>query len=234
MKRFIAVLSIILPFVLLTAVPAEAQHQQHHRQQGQQGQQGMMADPDSMQGGMMGQGMMQRGMMPMMLRMHQQMMQNPMHRARMMTFMLPALADTLGLSEEQTTQINQFKSEAMAQHKEHQQQMMTQRQELMSRFEDDAQPSTDAVREHMIAMAEMRANQQVTLYEAAQQMRRVLTDDQRQMLDDMTPQQHMRQMMANMTMMDMMQMMRAMRGGQMDNMMQGRRNMPMMQNQQRR
>lgn len=224
MKRFTAVLSIILSALLLTALPAEAQHRPHHGQQQGQNPQGMRGQ------GMMQGGMMQGGMMPMMHRMHQQMMQNPMHRARMMTFMLPALADTLGFSEEQTGQINQLMSEAMSRHKEHQQQMMTHRQELMSRFEGDAQPSAEVVREHVMAMAEMRANQQMALYETAQQMREVLTDDQRQMLDDMTPQQHMRQMMTNMSMMDMMQMMQTMHGRQMGGMMQGRM-MQHMQNQ---
>jgi hypothetical protein len=220
MRRFTATLAIFLMFAFFTASPAEAQHQQHHRQQQGQKQQGMM-----------GPGMMQGGMMPMMHRMHQQMMQNPMHRARMMTFMLPALADTLGLSDQQVEQINQLKSTAMAQHKEHQQQMMAQRQELIGLFEGDGQPSTEVVREHVTALAEMRANQQVALYEAAQQMHQELTDEQRQMLDGMTPQQQMHQMMANMPMMDMMQMMRTMHGGQMGGMMQGRmmQNMPMMQ-----
>lgn len=219
MKRFTAVLSIILSALLLTALPAEAQHRPHHGQQQGQNPQGTR-----------GQSMMQGGMMPMMHRMHQQMMQNPMHRARMMTFMLPALADTLGLSEEQAAQINQFNSEAMSQHKAHQRQMMTHRKELMSRFEGDAQPSAEVVREHVMAMAEMRANQHVALYETAQQMREVLTDDQRQMLDNMTPQQHMHQMMSNMPMMEMMQMMRSMHGSMMGNGMMGRGMMPMMQN----
>lgn len=220
MKRFTAVLPIALSFLLLAPLPAEAQHQPHHDQQQRQNQRGMMARSDSMQG----------GMMPMMRRMHQQMMQNPVHRARMMTFVLPALADTLSLSDQQVAQINQHKREAMTQHKAHRQQMMTQRQELMGLFEDNAQPSTDAVREHIMAMAEMRANWQVALYEAAQQMGQVLTADQRQMLDGMTPQQQMHQMMANMPMMDMMDMMQMMRamhggqmGGQMGGMMQGRR-----------
>ena len=195
----------------------------------------MMNRPDSMSGGMMGmmqgrmggQGMMQN--MPMMMQrmqgMHQKMMQNPMHRAQMMTFMLPALADTLGLSDQQIEQMNQLKSEAMAQRNDQKEQMMTHRKELMGLFEGDGQPSADAVRQHLTAMAEMRAGQQAAMYEASQQMRQVLTAEQREMLSGMTMQQRMRQMMANMPMMDMMQMMRSMHGGMMGGgMMQ---NMPM-------
>lgn len=220
MKRLTAVLSILLSFAFLTTLPANAQ----------QPQRGMMMRPDSMMRGPMQGQMMGGGMMQMMRGMHQQMMQNPMHRTSMMTFMLPALADTLGLSEEQTTQLNQLKSEAMAQRQEHQQQMNTHRQELMGLFDGDEQPATEAVREHVMAMAEMRANQQAALYETAQQMRNVLTDAQRQMLDGMTPQQMMHQMMSNMPMMEMMQMMRSMHGGMMGNGMMGRGMMPMMQN----
>jgi len=232
MKRFTVVLSIFLSLGLLLPVSADAQHRQHH---GQQGQQSMMARPDSMPGGMMGmmQGdMMGQGMMQMMRGMHQKMMQNPMHRSHMTAFMLPALADTLGLSDQQVKQINQLKSEAMSQRNDHREQMMAQRQEFMSLFEEGAQPSADAVRQHVTAMAEMRANQQAAMYETAQQMRQVLTDEQRTMLDSLTPQQQMRQMMSQMPMMDMMQMMRSMHGGMMGGgMMQGgmMQNMPMMQ-----
>jgi hypothetical protein len=189
----------------------------------------MMTRPDTMRGPMMGpmQGQMMGGMMQMMRGTHQQMMQNPMHRAQMMAFMLPALADTLGLSEEQTAQLNQLKSDLMTQRQEHQQQMMARRQELMSLFEGNERPSEDAVRQHLTVMAELRTNQQAALYETSQEMREVLTAEQRQMLDGMTPQQQMRQMMANMPMMDMMQMMRSMHSGMMGGgMMQ---NMPMRQ-----
>lgn len=182
----------------------------------------MMAQSDSMPGGMMGmmkgrmgQGMMGQGMMRMMQGMHEQMMQNPMHRASMMTFMLPALADTLGLSEQQLEQINQLKSEAMTQRQEHRDQIMTQRKEFMSLFEADEQPAPEAVRQHLTAMAEMRAGRQAAMYETAQEMRQVLTAEQRQTLGSLTHQQKMRQMMSQMPMMDMMQMMRSVHGGMM-------------------
>jgi hypothetical protein len=217
MKRLTAALSILLSIVLIAAHPAEAQHQQHHRQHGQQGQQqGMMAQPDSMRGGMMGMrqgGMMGQGMMRMMHRRHQQMMQSPMHRAHMMPFMLPALADTLGLTEQQMKQINRLKSEAMAQRQEHRQQMMAQRNEFMGLFDADEPPAPQAVRQHTAAMAEMRANHQAALYETAHQVRQVLTDAQRQQLDGLSSHEVMHQMMAHMPMMDMMRMMRVMHDG---------------------
>ncbi len=164
---------------------------------------------------MQGERMMHGGMMQRMRGMHQQMMQSPMHRTSMMAFMLPALADTLGLSDQQKSRLQEMKSEVTAQRQEHRQQMMSERQEFMSLFDDDGSPSTDAVRQHLMTMAEERANQQAALYETAQQMRQVLTDEQRQVLDDMSPQQRMHQMMSRMPMMDMMEMMRTMHGGMM-------------------
>lgn len=179
--------------------------------------------------GMM-QGRVGQGMMQMMEGMHQQMMQNPVHRASMMTFMLPVLADTLGLSEQQIEQVNQLKSEAMTQRQEHQEQMTGQREELINLFEGDQHPAPDAVRQRLTAMAEMRAGQQAAMYETAQQMRQVLSDEQLQTLGSLTHQQKMRQMMTQMPMMDMMKMMRTMHGGMMgQGMMQGgvMQNMPM-------
>lgn len=222
MKRIHIVLSILLVSAMLTALPAQAQPQR-----------GMMARSDSIRGFMMGpmQGqMMGAGMMQMMRGMHQQMMQNPMHRTSMIAFMLPALADTLGLSEEQVAQLNRLQNDMRAQRQAHRAQMMTHRQALMGLFGADEQPAADAVREHLSAMAVLRANQQAALYETGQQMRDVLTAEQRQMLDGMTPQQQMRQMMSNMTVLDMMQMMRSMHGGMMGGgMMQRMQNMPMRQ-----
>jgi len=233
MKRFTVVLSIFLSLGLLLPVSADAQHRQHH---GQQGQQSMMARPDSMPGGMMGmmQGdMMGQGMMQMMRGMHQQMMQNPMHRSHMTAFMLPALADTLGLSDQQVEQINQLKSEAMSRRSEHQEQMTAQREEFMSLFETEGQPSVEAVRQHLTAMAGTRADRQAAMYETSQQMRQVFTDEQRTTLDSLPPQQKMRQMMSQMPMMDMMQMMGSMGGGMGacpmgGGMMNGMQGMPMM------
>jgi hypothetical protein len=234
MKRFTVALPILLTITLLFALPAEAQRGQHH---GQDDRPGMMARADSMPGPMMG--MMQGGMMRMMRGMHQRMMQNPMHRSRMMAFMLPALADTLGLSEQQRDQLQALKNEAMNQRQTHRQKMMADRKEFMALFEE-GQPSSDQVRRHMMAMAEMRVDQRATLYEVAQQMRQVLTDEQRQMLDGLTPRQRMRQMMSHMPMMDMMQMMQSMHGSMMGGGMMGRgmmqqgnmKNMPMHQHRQ--
>lgn len=235
MKRLLTVLTTILGLTVLTfTAPALAQRGQHHPE-GRPGP--MMGQADTtggmmgmMNGGMMGSGMMGRGMMQMMQGMHRQMMQSPMHRSQMSVFMLPALADTLGLSEDQLAQIEQLRSEAMSRRQEQRQQMMARRKQMMSLFESEEPPPADQMRTHMREMAQMRAEQQADLYETAQRMREVLTDEQRATLEALTPQQRMRQMMSRMSMMEMMEMMQSMQGGMMGGgMMGGMQGMPMMQ-----
>lgn len=216
MKPLSAALSILLTFAVFSA-PALAQ----------QPRPGMMAPSDSMSRPMMGQmqgDRMQGGMMQMMQGMRSQMMQHPMHRSSMMTFMLPALADTLGLSEDQRSQLQQRKNDVLEQQRQLQQEMSNERTEFRTLFEEGEQPSSDSVREHLTTMAEMQVSARAMMYEAAQEMREILTEEQRQMLDEMPAEQQMRHMMATMPMTEMMQMMQTMRGtmGQ-----QGMRNMRM-------
>lgn len=205
MKRFAIGGLTFLMLSLLTPTPASAQPGQH----------GRMASPDSVPGPRMG---MMGGMMQRMRGMHSRMMQNPMHRASMMAFVLPALADTLSLSETQAAQLKELRDELMTEHQDRQEQLRARRNEFMGLFEGGRQPASEAVRNHLRTMADLRVSHRAALYETAQEMRQVLSEEQRRTLDALTPQQQMRQMMANMPMMDMMrmmQMMRPMSGGRM-------------------
>lgn len=150
--------------------------------------------------------------MQMMQGMRSQMMQHPMHRSSMMTFMLPALADTLGLSEDQRSQLQQRKSDVLEQQRQLRQEMRNEHNSFRTLFERGEQPSPDSVRQHLTAMAEMQVSARAMMYETAQEMREVLTEEQRQMLDEMPAEQQMRHVMATMPMTEMMQMMQTMRG----------------------
>lgn len=203
MTRLTAAVSILLVGLLIVAGDAQAQRR------------GMMARADSAQGPQMG--MMGPNMMAMMQGMQHQMMQNPMQRVHMTAFSLPSLADTLGFSEEQVGRLNELKGTMLSRRQTHRQQIQAQHAEMMKLFEDEAVPSANIVREHLQTMAELRARHQAEVYETSQQMRAVLTDDQRRRLDRLTPQQYMNQMMAHMPMRDMMQLMQFARGGMMGN-----------------
>lgn len=212
-------LSIFLILLLFAAGSAWAQEDPPRR----------MARADSMAGpgqGMMQSGMMRSGMMGMMRGMHQQMMQNPMHRNSMMAFMLPALADTLDLSSQQVRTIERLRSELKAQRRTNQKEMRMRCDEFMALFDEGESLAAGTIRENLRSMATMSADHRAAMYETAQEMREVLTSEQRQMVSELSPQQTMRLLMANMPMRDIMQMRQSMRGNMMGGCM-GRQNMQM-------
>lgn len=205
----------------LTLLSMPALAQQHGHQ---------MMRPDTargmMQGGMMGQmGMMSMmQMMPRMMGMMQQgmMMQNPLHRATIMAFVLPAMADTLGLSEQQQRQLGELKQRMLQAHRARQQEVRQHQQALQALFQNEQQPDPTALREHLQAIARLEVDDRIAPYETFRQMLQVLNDTQRERLRGMQPHQLMAYMM-RLPMMEMMPMMHMMHGGEgmMRMMMQG-------------
>lgn len=202
MHRTLFSLALVLSLLALSGPPAWAQRP------------GMMMRPDTSArpmgmgpGRMMGPGMMQR-----MQGMHRRMMQRPLHRTSMAAFLLPALADTLGLSSQQTEQLGSMKQTLLTRYREDRRQMLARRSELQSLFEDEARPDAETVREHLRTVAGLRAEQRALVYETGQSMREVLTPEQREAFDAFTPRQQMRALMTRLTMAEMMQMRRVMHG----------------------
>lgn len=182
----------------------------------QRGQRGMNAPSDSMRGarmGGMGGPMMGRGMMHMMGRMGRRMMRNPMQQSRMTVYMLPALADTLELTATQARTLEELKSRLMSTQQEVREKISAEREEMRSRFEEDDDPAPDAFREHLRTTADLHVRLRASTYETGQEMRQVLTSEQRAMVDAMAPQERMQLMMSRLSMRDMMRMMNA--GGSM-------------------
>lgn len=198
----ISLIVVLLMVPLVQTAEAQQPRQDERRQMARQDTMPMVMPP------MMA---MMRGMGHM----HERIMQNPMHRAAVTVHALPALADTLGLSDEQWQELQQLQQQFMEQQRAHRQAMQEQQKQLQALFEGDAQPEPNAVREQFQALADLRVEQQTARYEAARQMRDVLTEEQQEALDEMEPRTLHRQLMANMTVMEMMQMMRALRGGMM-------------------
>ncbi len=170
------------------AMPALAQQHGHP----------MMGRSDSTRG------MMQGSMMGMM-------MQNPLHRATMMAFVLPAMADTLSLSEQQQNQLRALKQRMLEGHRARQQEIRQHQQALQSLFQNEQQPDPAALREHLQAMAQLEADDRLAPYETFRQMLQVLNDAQRERLRGIQPHQLMAYMM-RLPMMEMMPMMHMMHG----------------------
>ena len=185
-----------------------------------------MHQPDSANQGMMMQGQM-GGMMGMMQAMGgrgmQRMMNNPVHRSMMYVHVLPTMADTLGLSNDQVAQLEKLQQEFQKERQQAMETMMSTRKEMHGMMQGDT-PDPDQVRALMQKMAGQHADMMATGYEIGTRMRQVLTEEQQERLGEMSPQQMQRHMMSGMSMTDMMQMMRMMRGG----MMGGGRMGPMM------
>lgn len=195
-------LALVLSLLAMSGPPAWAQRP------------GMMMRPDTSArpmgmgpGRVMGPGMMQR-----MHGMHRRMMQRPLHRTGMAAFLLPALADTLGLSPQQAEQLERMKQTLLTRHREHRQQTQARRSELRSLFEEEARPDPETVREHLRTVAGLRAEQRALLYETGQSMREVLAPEQREAFDALTPRQQMRALMTRLTVAEMMRMRRVMHG----------------------
>jgi Spy/CpxP family protein refolding chaperone len=149
----------------------------------------------------------------MMARLHRRMMRSPMHRMQMNVLLLPALADTLGLTDDQLTRLEQLRTTLQNEQQEWRRQMQAERQSFRRLMASDSLPSAEAVRTHMQTMASLRVEHQASTYATAQSMRDILTEEQRAALDDLPPRRRLRLLMAHVPMMDMMQMMGPMGGG---------------------
>lgn len=207
--------------MMLLSLPSLAQRHGHPMMARPDTTQSMMQRPMMMQGmGMMG--MMMPHMMGMMGMMHQgKMMQHPLHRTTMMAFVLPAMADTLGLSEQQLARLRELKQRMLEAHRTRQQEIRQHQEAVQNLFQNDQQPDPSALREHLQAIAQLEVEDRLAPYETFRRMQEVLDDAQRERLRSMQPRQLMRYMM-RLPMMEMMPMMHMMHGRQgMMGMMQG-------------
>jgi len=196
---------LVLSFALaLSTIPALAQ--------GPPRMGGGPGPPDSVWAGAYGGGMMGAGT-PMMARLHRRMMRSPMHRMQMNVLLLPALADTLGLTDDQLRRLEQLRTTLQNEQQEWRRQMQAKRQSFRRLMASDSLPSAEAVRTHMQTIASLRVEHQASTYAAAQSMRDVLTEEQRAAVDDLPPRRRVRLLMTHVPMMDMMQMMGPMGGG---------------------
>jgi Spy/CpxP family protein refolding chaperone len=149
----------------------------------------------------------------MMARLHRRMMRSPMYRMQMNVLLLPALADTLGLTDDQLRRLEQLRTTLQNEQQEWRRQMQAKRQSFRRLMASDSLPSAEAVRTHMQTIASLRVEHQASTYAAAQSMRDVLTEEQRAAVDDLPPRRRVRLLMTHVPMMDMMQMMGPMGGG---------------------
>lgn len=163
MKRVVLVLTVVF-FLAGTAANAQM-HQSKSKKSGQQ--QGMM---------------MGNKMCPM----HEKMMgsqQMPMQKYRMKIRMLPNMQEKLSLSTEQVEQLIDMQSTFKKQQIDYKADLNKKKMKLHDLLKDDA--SASDLKNQMQAMASTKIDMKVAAYETANEMKSVLTDEQKEKMKNM-------------------------------------------------
>jgi len=178
--------AIITSVILLTGMTASAQMNQG-RNQSMQRDSSRFPHMTHMRGGhMMGQGrMMHSGMMSMkrshMQGMHQKGMMHGMMHMRMVK-RLPMMQDELNLESDQEKRLIDMKADFMKKHVDLRQNLREQREEIHNMVMDDA--STQDYRDQLMNFYHIRIDMQAAAYDSYKKMKNVLTDQQRQKLEE--------------------------------------------------
>lgn len=143
--------------------------------------------------------------------MMQEMTQNPLHQAAMMAFALPAMVDTLALSNEQQSQLLAIKQRMLEGHRTRQQEIQQHQQAIQALFQENPQPDLAALRKHLQAIAQLEVDDRLAPYETLHQMLQVLDNAQRERLHRLQLSYVMTYVM-RLPMMDRMPMMHMMHG----------------------
>lgn len=125
----------------------------------------------------------------------------PMRKYRMMVNMLPNMQNQLSLSQEQVETLIDLQTDFRKQQIDYQARLSKNRMKLKSLLDDNA--SADNIRQELEACSEIQTSMKLTAYEAANEMKNELTEEQRtQLMDLMSNQAGMMQgqgmMMQNM------------------------------------
>lgn len=160
-------------------------------------QRGGMMQGMSMGGGMMG------------------MMQEPMHHSLALAHMLPTMQEPLNLEDAQVARLQGIHEDHLASQADRMERVRAARADLndVMAAED---PDASRIESLLKSAAEAHAEMQASMFSTVQQMKGVLSAEQRAALEEMQPSELHRHMMQNMSMMDMMQMMNRMHGGMMN------------------
>lgn len=177
-KKFVMVIAAVF---FLTGFAANAQkHQGKTQKSGKE--QSMM---------MQGKGMMHKKMKGgMMCSMHQDMMgdkQMPMKKYMKMVHMLPNMQKKLSLSQDQVEKLIDMRASFKKQQVDYKADLVKKRMNLRNMMMNDA--SADDVESQMQACSATKINMKVAAYQTANKMKSVLSDEQKNKLQNMMKQQ---------------------------------------------
>lgn len=177
MKKLVIIASALLLMMGYTA-SAQTGHDHNNKQDQQQG---MMMQKSGMMQGMMGD-----GMCPMCGQMTGQDM--PMQKYGMMVNHLPNMQQQLSLKNDQVEKLLDLQTGFKKQQLDYQAELRKKQMKLKNLLADNA--SASQVKNQMEACSETKINMKVAAYETAGKMKAVLTNEQKEQLQNMMVQQH--------------------------------------------
>lgn len=140
--------------------------------------------------------------------------ESPLRHATMQALVLPALADTLGLSADQTRRLEELRDSLLAKQKARREKLHDQKKKVHRLFQESDMPDLEAVRPEIKFLSATREQLKLAPYMTATDMRELLTEEQRDRLSELSRQARHHAVMANMTMQEHMRVKQALRGKQ--------------------
>ena len=201
MRLFTAVFTIALTAFFLVPVSAQ-QGMQHAGSSQMMPSDSTDAMPGMMGGGMMhsgmkGRGMMQSGMMSGMTgrgMMHGGMMgcgmmqQSPMMNVMMMVKMLPEMQEELTLTQNQSKKLIDMRADFQKQQIDYKTDLRKKRVDLENMLKQEA--TAGQIKKQMQFCSNIKIDMHIAAYETLKKMKSVLNDEQKDMLDSMSPRRY--------------------------------------------
>lgn len=139
---------------------------------------------------------------------------HPLRHATMQALVLPALADTLGLSADQKRRVEELRSSFLSEQKSRREELHDQKKEIHQRFQESGMPKLETVRPEIKSLFTTKEQLNMAPYMTATDMREVLTEEQQGRLSELSRRARHHAVMANMTMQEHMRIKQALRGNQ--------------------
>lgn len=139
---------------------------------------------------------------------------HPLRHATMQALVLPALADTLGLSADQKRRLEELRGSFLSEQKARRKKLHDQKKKIHQLFRETGMPELEAVRPEIKLLFQTREQLKMAPYMTATDMREVLTEEQEGRLSELSRRARRHAVMANMTMQEHMRIKQALRGNQ--------------------
>lgn len=137
---------------------------------------------------------------------------SPLRHATMQALVLPALADTLGLSADQTRRLEELRSSFLSEQEKRQENLHDQKKQVHQLFQESDMPDLEAVRSEIKSLTATKEQLKLAPYMTATDMRKVLTEEQQNRLSELSRRARHHAVMGNMTMQEHMHIKRAIGG----------------------